>query len=219
MRNKYKKGVAFICEGDTEKEFYLSLLAFFCDKHHKSIVKTVNEQEPDIVYELRGSDDDILVIKFFIAESITGMPRSSKWFEVECVKKYGSRIPWTAYLCYDTDAYTKDVTQFYEGDWKDLRNKLKRAVDIVDLAAAADIEDILLVDIEGVCNFIQHPIVDIADLPGRKGATKMKQLYRECGKSYHKGKRARMMIDSLDKQKIVDSDIVPLKKVEALFIE
>lgn len=100
-----------------------------------------------------------------------------------------------------------------------MRNKLKKANDIVDLAAAADIEDILLVDIDGVCNFIQHPIVAKADIPGRKGASIMKQLYRECGKSYHKGKRARMMIDSLDKQKIVDSDIVPLKKVEALFVE
>ena len=28
MSNKYEEGVAFILEGDTEKEFYLSLLEF-----------------------------------------------------------------------------------------------------------------------------------------------------------------------------------------------
>lgn len=30
MSNKYEEGIAFILEGDTEKEFYLSLLEFLC---------------------------------------------------------------------------------------------------------------------------------------------------------------------------------------------
>ena len=33
MSNKYEEGIAFILEGDTEKEFYLSLLEFLCKKH------------------------------------------------------------------------------------------------------------------------------------------------------------------------------------------
>lgn len=52
MDNTYDKGIAFICEGDTEKQFYLSLLNYFCDKYNASIQKILNQQEIDIVYEL-----------------------------------------------------------------------------------------------------------------------------------------------------------------------
>ena len=123
------------------------------------------------------------------------------------------------FLCYDIDSYTKDITQFYEGDWTDLRKKLNhmRGVNILDLAAAADIEDIMLVDLEGVCAFIEHLPINRENLVGRKGSAKMKMLYRDCGKSYHKGKRARPMIDTLDKQKIIDSKVLDLDKVEELF--
>ena len=203
MDNTYDKGIAFICEGDTEKQFYLSLLNYFCDKYNASIQKILNQQEIDIVYEL-AKDDIRSIIKFKVAESITGMPKTSKWFEIECVKKYGAKLSWTAFLCYDIDSYTKDITQFYEGDWKNLRDKLKHAQPVIDLAAKADIEDIMLVDLEGVCAFINHPQIKREDLVGRKGAAKMKRLFRDCGKSYHKGDRARPLIDSLDKQKIID---------------
>ena len=215
MPNEYNKGVAFICEGDTEKEFYLSLLNYFCTKYSKELKKTINDQETDIIYELIGRGEKS-IIKFHIAGSITGMPRTSNWFEVQCVKNCGSKTPWHVFLCYDTDSYTDCITPFYKGDWIDLRNKLKKAKSIIDLAAAADIEDIMLVDIVGVCSFIGHTIVSAESIPGRKGAAKMKKIYRDCGRSYHKGERAREMIDSLNKQLIVDSNIIELKKIEEL---
>ncbi|MBR1709965.1 MAG: hypothetical protein IJ719_14250 [Clostridia bacterium] len=214
--NTSDRGIAFICEGDTEKQFYLSLLYYFTDKHNATIQKILNQQETDIVYELAKKDIKY-IIKFKVAESVTGMPKTSKWFDVDCVKKYGSKLSWTAFLCYDIDSYTRDITQFYEGDWKDLRDKLKHAQSVIDLAAKADIEDIMLVDLEGVCAFIDHPPIKRENLLGRKGTAKMKMFFRDCGKSYHKGDRARPLIDSLDKQKIIDSKILDFEKVEDLF--
>ena len=72
----------------------------------------------------------------------------------------------------------------------------------------------MLIDLNGVCAFIHHPPISPNELSGRKGCSKMKKLFRECGMSYHKGSRARPMIDSLDKQKIIDSKILAFDKVE-----
>lgn len=101
-----------------------------------------------------------------------------------------------------------------ERDWDTLRKQLKNKAQIVaDMAAAADIEDLLLQDINGISNFLGSSAV--LNVPtGRKGKTKMKKLYRLMNKTYHEGARAREMIDSLDMQLIIDSDFVPLKEIE-----
>lgn len=69
-------------------------------------------------------------------------------------EKVLEEITWTVFLCYDTDAYKYEVSPYYEGDWKDLRDKIGKVKEIVDLAAAADIEDVLLMDFEGICKYI-----------------------------------------------------------------
>lgn len=65
-------------------------------------------------------------------------------------------MPWTVYLCYDTDSSNSNISKFYEGDWKILRQDLEKSktTTIVDLAASADIEDIMLYDIESVLAFL-----------------------------------------------------------------
>lgn len=217
MKNTFDKGIAFICEGPTEKEFYLSLLEFFCEKYKAIMEKQEVEDGTDIVYKI-ALQNRIYMIKFHSANAISGIPKAGKWFEAECIKKYGVRNEWEVFLCYDTDNYKNEISQFQEGDWKDLRGKLSKAKKVVDLAAAADIEDVLLVDLSGICKFIDAADITIDKLSGRKGSAKMKQLYRGCGKSYHKGERARPMIDSLDKQKIIDSRILPLNELEKVFM-
>ncbi len=217
MKNTFDKGIAFICEGDTEKEFYLSLLCFLCEKHGAQMERRKDEDEPDVVYEIRQGER-IFYVKFYVANAVSGLPKSGKWFEAECLRKYAGKHEWTVFLCYDMDDYKGDITPFYEGDWKELRKKLGKAKQVIDLAAAADMEDLLLTDIEGICTYLECPPVEPAALHGRKGSAKMKVLFRISGKSYHKGTRARAMIDHLDKQKIMDSGILPLDSLESLFV-
>lgn len=74
----------------------------------------------------------------------------------------------------------------------------KKAKAVHDIAAAADIEDIILSDIDGVSSFLGSS--STMELPtGSKGKAKLKKLFRQVGKTYHEGKRARALIDSLDK--------------------
>ena len=54
-------------------------------------------------------------------------------------------------------------------------------------------------------------------LKGRKGSAKMKALFRSYGKTYHKGERTQSLIENLDLQKIIDSNILPLSQIEAAF--
>jgi hypothetical protein len=129
-------------------------------------------------------------------------------------------------LCYDTDDYEADITKFYKGDWEVFRKKLntnRRVKQIVDMAAKAEIEDIILCDLHGISNYMELDTdLDEADVPstGRKGSAKMRRLFIEQRKKgrtkayYHKGERARPLIDCLDFDKIAQRGILPLQEIE-----
>ena len=107
----------------------------------------------------------------------------------------------------------ENISKFYEDDWQELRRQLKKAR-VLDIAAAADIEDVMLTDLPGICRYLDCDIPD--SIPGRKGKVKMKNLFRDHGMAYHEGKRARMIIDLLDMQTIIDHSSLPLSKLEKL---
>lgn len=213
MDRSFEKGFAFILEGDTEKEFYFSFLRFLCQKHGAKLSRTVNKPAPDINYELK-TDDGVFLIKFNVVNTITQVPRTGKWFNSQCAGKYDPEMDWYVFLCYDKDDYKEDISKFHEGDWAVLRKSLKRAKEIIDVAAAADIEDVMLQDIEHICRYIgcEPPSV----LKGGKGKIKLKNLFRDHGRYYHEGKRAKDLIDSLDMNTLIESNIVPLKEIERL---
>ncbi|MCD8201988.1 MAG: hypothetical protein LUD47_07980 [Clostridia bacterium] len=203
---------AFILEGDTELEFYRTLLRYLCDKHSVRITKIDDgEFNDDYTYELvSGSRRSIL--KFKEANSVSNMPKSGDWFYTKCFLRYGSENHWTVFLCYDTDTYNDYISVGYRDDWNDLRESLKKADKVIDLAAKADIEDVLLQDIAGVCNYLNCPIP--ASLKGSKGKRKMRNLFMQNEKYYHAGERAREMIESLDMGVIMGSGILPLNEME-----
>ena len=121
------------------------------------------------------------------------MPHSSRWFISQCKNKHRDVGSWIVFLCYDLDNYKNDITKFYEGDWVNLRTSLKKKAKAVhDIAAAADIEDIILSDIEGISRFLGSP--NTMALPtGSKGKAKLKKLFRQANRTYHEGKRARTL--------------------------
>lgn len=193
MSNKYEEGIAFILEGDTEKEFYLSLLEFLCKKHGGILERQLDcGNSPDIIYSLRTPKRSLL-LKFNTVNTVTQMPHSNRWFITQCKEKHKDVGSWTIFLCYDLDNYKNDITKFYEGDWANLRTSLKKKAKAVhDIAAAADIEDIILSDIDGVSSFLGSS--STMELPtGSKGKAKLKKLFRQVGKTYHEGKRARAL--------------------------
>lgn len=208
MDEGYTRGVAFILEGATEKVFYKAFLNWMAEQKNAAFSKTRNTN--DICYEWRAADERIIV-QFDVVGTVTQMTNSGLWFSNNCAKEY--KIPWIVFLCYDTDSYEDSVTKFYEDDWDVLRNDLisSKAEEIIDLAACADIEDILLCDVDGVCSFLA--IDKPENLKGRKGKSKMKNLYRSCGNTYHEGDKAETMIESLDLQKIVDKSPLDLKRL------
>lgn len=210
MSEVYTKGFAFIFEGETEKQFYFSLLDHLCKKHGATIERIENKDDPDIIYELNFADKKSL-IKFVTANSITKIHCFGNWFNYSCYSKHN--IDWIVFLCYDTDNYKYDISKFYENEWKELRELLGNAKKVIDIAAAADIEDIMLKDLMSVLKFISAPQQSVT-LRGRKGKVRMKNLFRDNNCTYHEGKRARPLIDLLDKQLLIDDGTIPLKEIE-----
>lgn len=212
MNNEFIRGIAFVVEGATEKVFYRNFLQWLADNNENcSFNKIDNPDIGEIAFEWLSGEESIL-IKFNVVGTVTQVVHSGKWFTNTCAKKY--KIPWQVFLCYDTDSPDKDISKFYEGDWKLLRDELKKskAKEIIDLAASADIEDVMLVDIESICKYLG--ITAPKELKGRKGKAKMKALYRSCGNTYHEGDKAENMIKNLDFQKIINEGPIDLKKLE-----
>lgn len=212
MSNEYTKGIAFIMEGATEKVFYRSFLQWLAENNKGcSFIKADNIGIGEIAFEWK-SGKNTLLIKFNVVGAITQVTHSGKWFANTCSKRY--KIPWQVFLCYDTDSHDNDISKFYEGDWKLLRDELKKAKakEIIDLAACVDIEDVMLVDLGGICKYLGISIP--AELKGRKGKAKMKALYRSCGRTYHEGEKAADMIEGLDFQKIMDEGPIDLHRLE-----
>lgn len=216
--SKYTKGIALILEGSTEKVFYRNYLEWLAVKSGCEFIRVVSKKEADIFYEWKHGETTIL-IKFNVVGTITQITHSGKWFINNCTKK--EKIPWYVFLCYDLDSADADISKFYAGDWKILREQLKKAKakSIVDLAAKADIEDVMLIDLEGICRFLDIEPVDSDSLKGRKGKAKLKQLYRSCGKSYHEGDRSNSMVSNLNFDIITNLSPIQLYRLKDAIFE
>ena len=210
MNESYDRGIAFIFEGATEKVFYRSLLKWIARKNGCTFEKIVSEKDADLYYIWTHRSSKIL-IKVNTVGAITQITNTGKWFINTCAKKH--KVPWRVYLCYDTDNAQNDITKFYEGDWKLLRTDLKKTnAEEIDLVASADIEDIMLYDIDSICSFLVIKVP--GKIPGRKGKAKMKWLFRSCGSTYHEGEKAENMISSLDFQKLINRCPLKLKTLK-----
>ena len=210
MNENYTKGIALIMEGTTEKVFYCSLLEWLANRNGYNFKKIYTTDLTDIFYEWY-KDNQKIIIKINVVGTVTQISNSGNWFKNTCAKRY--KIPWSVFLCYDTDSYEDDISKFYEDDWKNLRKQLKgaKAARVVDLSAKAEIEDIMLIDLPGICEFLK--IGKPEALHGRTGKAKIKALYRSCGSTYHEGEKCKAMIDSLDFKKILDEAPIELNSL------
>lgn len=217
MEKRVLRGAAFILEGDTEKIFYLALLEYLCKKHSGwRLEKEFDPKTGEVRYFLE-SEEERTLIKLFVVGTISQLTNSAQWFEKSCHKGFPS-VKWTVFLCYDTDSYTSPITKFYEGDWEELRKSLSRsrAERIVDLAAQADIEDIMLLDSDSVFRFLNMEPCEIPT--GAKGKRRMKKLFRMKGSgvAYHEGTRASALIHALNFNALIERSPLRFDLVEAL---
>lgn len=165
-------------------------------------------------YLICSSDDKRVVIMTSV-NSVSQMTNSATWFERSCIGDF-PEISWTVFLCYDTDAYCSDITMFHEGDWARLRGSIaSQASAFIDLAAEADIEDVILCDLPGVLSFLRPPPQTEVP-PGNKGKTKLKKLHRmvAVNKTYHSGERAKELIACLDMSVIKRNAPIPLEEID-----
>lgn len=189
-------GLAFVCEGSTEKVFYRVYVERACEE--AGLDCRGGRVMDTATLEVRGPRGAVAVL-FHSMNSVSQMPHVASWFRGVCLPLYEG-VPWHVFLCYDTDEYNADITRFHEGDWAEMRRALAPHVEeVVELAAAADIEDVMLADLPGVLRFLGLP----GDTPmpyGKSGKAKLGKLFRQSSRcrAYHKGDRARPLIEALD---------------------
>lgn len=213
---EYSRGFAFIVEGATEKVFYSEYVLHVAHIRGISVTKVDSIDFVDFVLEKEGRK---ALVKFRDVGTVSQMPNAGAWFQRACLRKYGS-TPWHVFLAYDTDEYNCPITKFHDGDWAILRNDLQGAETVTDLAANADIEDVMLCDLEGVLRFLGLPLN--TPLPrGGKGKSKMKKLHRKVApyNAYHAGTKSRDLVRALDFDKLTRLSPVPLTSItEAIML-
>ena len=181
MENSYEQGFAFILEAATELAFYDILLNFLAERHPEcKLEKRTSDEIYEPFYVVQGPFGT-RVIRMNAVGTITQIKNSVHWFQNTCIHAKGKKIPWTVFLCYDTDSYNADITKFYEDDWKNFRKEISkgsRTVKIIDLAASAEIEDVFLLDLHGISQFLGlEEDLKPEDVPnGHKGSARLKQL-------------------------------------------
>lgn len=217
MSMDFEKGVAFILEGETEKVFYFSLLNHLCKRNSPaSIEKHTDTVDGEIFYVIKNGCHNTL-LKFNVVGTVSQIANSGNWFEKRCYSQNKS-LNWTVFLCYDTDNYVPNISKFYEGDWAELRKTISKhkSCCIIDLAAQADIEDIILLDADSIYKFLDIPPMPIPS--GGKGKTKLKKIFRskQPQTTYHEGARAEPLINSLNFEKIISASPIPLSQIETV---
>lgn len=213
MKHAYSSGVAFIFEGETEQTFYKRLLFHFNGMHPEySYTPDIFDENTNDMLSIASSPSHSVLIRTNTVRTITQVAHSANWFNSTCKRKY-SGIKWTVFLCYDTDSHHADITKFYEDDWQNLRRKVNgRNVEIVDLAARAMIEDLFLLDPEGICSYLGVPTQPIAR--EGNGKTSLKKFFRKFGKVYHEGERAENLIWCLHMNRIIEKAEIQLKLID-----
>lgn len=176
MRSK-KKCLVIYTEGETECEFYDLLLnqikinynieKFYVDKIVKQCLKGISKFDKKLL----------------------------KKFQYDVKNKYKD-YDISVYLCYDTDVF--DCSAKPPVDWVKVERELKKlgANNVYHIKAEKSIEDIFLLDIGGICKYLN--ISPVTKINGENGVEKMKNLFFKGNRIYQKGFSCEGFVKSLD---------------------
>ena len=209
----YDHGIALIVEGATERVFYAEFVENRARSRNVSVARVADGDGTN--FAVSRADGTRALVKFNNVGTVTQMTNSAEWFLRSCAARHAD-VDWSVFLGYDTDAYNSNITKFHQGDWARLRKDIERGANaVVDLAAEADIEDIMLCDYAGILAFLGLP--ESTPMPsGRKGKVKMRKLHQKVAlnKPYHEGDRALPLIRALDMDAIMATAPIPLTQLE-----
>lgn len=174
---KKKRCVIIFTEGETEIEFYDYLI---------NKVKENNNVE-------KFNADKI------IKKTLKGISKFDKKlinkFQYDILPKYGD-YEITVFLCYDTDVF--EDCQKPVVDWQKVEKELLNygVKKVNHIKANKCIEDIFLLDIPGICKYLN--IDPIKNINGINGVDKMKKLFLKGNRIYQKGYKCEGFIKHLD---------------------
>ncbi|MGM9767261.1 MAG: hypothetical protein ACI3Z0_02200 [Candidatus Cryptobacteroides sp.] len=103
----------------------------------------------------------------------------------------------TVCCSYDTDIFEVKQPQIVK--WDAIEKSVKRmGIDeFIRIGVKSSIEDWILDDVQGVCNFLRLKQVT-SSLNGMNGYQKLLDLFKRARKTYKKGYAAKGLIDTLD---------------------
>ncbi len=181
--SRKKRCIIIYAEGETEIEFYDSILIKAKEKYG------ISKFNADKIIKkcLRG------ITKFD--------KKLLKKFEYEIIPKYKD-YEIIVFLCYDTDVF--DCSSNPPVDWKNVELALKKlgTNKVIHIKAERCIEDVFLIDIRGICNFLN--IKYTSKISGKDGVTKMQNLFKKGNRIYQKGYACDGFISNLDIEKILE---------------
>lgn len=187
-----KRCVVFFTEGEIEDEFYGCLL---------------NEIKESYNVDRFNSDK-------IIKKCLKGICRFDKKlinkYEIEIKNKYKS-YDIIVFLCYDTDYF--EFSSKPSVDWNEVNDKLMLlgAKEVYHIKAEKCIEDFLLYDVDGICNYLK--IKKPGRIKGKNGVEKLDYLFSLGNRVYQKGYLSKDFIKSLNITKIreyIYKDIEPI---------
>lgn len=211
----FDAGIAFIVEGHTERVFYSEYMRHLSESMRFEIEEVGSVDTEDYAIASHGRRVHLRINN---VGSVSQIANAGVWFRRSCVAR--EDIPWYVFLAYDTDSHSCPISKFHEGDWARLREDLSAAHDVVDLAAEADIEDVMLCDPRSVLAYLGLP--EATDIPkGGKGKSRMKRLYKSrCQfEPYQAGSRARGMIRALDFDHLEREAPIGLRRIREVLLE
>ena len=170
--------VLIFVEGDTDEVFFKALIDYYASVSSNKLL-------PYEVCNLKG-------VTRYSSKLLAKLKN-----EYLPTAKLGSYKIKTVCCSYDTDVFEVKQPQIVK--WDDIGKSVKRmGIDeFIRVGVKSSIEDWILNDIHGICNFLRLKQVP-SSLKGINGYQKLLDLYNKARKTYKKGYETQELINALD---------------------
>ena len=170
--------VLIFVEGDTDEVFFKALIDYYASVSSNKLL-------PYEVCNLKG-------VTRFSSKLLAKLKN-----EYLPTAKLGSYKIKTVCCSYDTDVFEVKQPQIVK--WDDIGKSVKRmGIDeFIRVGVKSSIEDWILNDIHGICNFLRLKQVPSSS-KGINGYQKLLDLYNKARKTYKKGYETKELINALD---------------------
>ena len=170
--------VLIFVEGDTDEVFFKALIDYYASVSSNKLL-------PYEVCNLKG-------VTRYSSKLLAKLKN-----EYLPTAKLGSYKIKTVCSSYDTDVFEVKQPQIVK--WDDIGKSVKRmGIDeFIRVGVKSSIEDWILNDIHGICNFLRLKQVP-SSLKGINGYQKLLDLYNKARKTYKKGYETKELINALD---------------------